>query len=142
MDNIYMEKEMIKTVHRIKRMIDEKISLTIGKELTVPQAHLIGYIYNADKDIYQKDIEEEFDLQRSSVSLMLSNMEKQGLIIRCSVNSDARLKKIELTDKAKSLQNRIFDSIQEVHNKLRYNISDKEFQSFMTTLKKIRNNTK
>ena len=53
-----------------------------------------------EKDIFQKDLEKEFDLKRSSVSLLLNNMEKSDLIQRVPVAEDARLKKIILTEKA------------------------------------------
>ena len=33
-----------------------------------------------DRDIFQKDLEKQFDLKRSSISLMLNNMEKNKLI--------------------------------------------------------------
>ena len=46
-----------------------------------------------EKDIFQKDLEKEFDLKRSSVSLLLNNMEKSDLIQRVPVAEDARLKK-------------------------------------------------
>ncbi|MDO7205446.1 helix-turn-helix domain-containing protein [Paraclostridium bifermentans] len=46
-----------------------------------------------DKDVFQKDLESVFDLKRSSISLMLNNMEKSGLIERMLVKEDGRLKK-------------------------------------------------
>ena len=55
---------------------------------------------NADRDIFQKDFEEEFSIRRSTATKILQLMEKNGLIERQKVESDARLKKIVLTNKA------------------------------------------
>lgn len=139
-----MEVEMLKTVHLIKRVIDEKISETIDKELTVPQAHLIGFIHKKGENdnVYQKDIENAFELHRSSVSLMLNNMERQGLIKRLSVPDDARLKKIVLTKKAIDLQEKIEKSIHEVDERITKNIDDVQMKLFLDTLKKMRMNIK
>lgn len=139
-----IELEMIKTVHLLKRLIDEKIAETIDKNLSVSQAHLIGYISNEGEhnDIYQKDIEEHFELHRSSVSLMLNNMEKNGLIRRLSDDNDARLKKIVLTEKAFSLQDKINASVSQVNEKMLKDVSEEELQTFITVLAKIKSNIK
>ena len=61
----------------------------------------IRYLYdNREKEIFQKDIEKEFSIRRSTASNILKLMEKNGLIERISVPYDARLKKLTLTKKA------------------------------------------
>ena len=56
---------------------------------------VIRYLYdNREKDIFQKDIEKTFGIRRSTVTVMLKTMEKNGLITRGSVPYDSRLKKI------------------------------------------------
>lgn len=139
-----IEFEMIKTVHLIKRCIDEKVAQTIDKGLTVSQAHLIGFISNEgkDRDIFQRDIEEEFELQRSSVSLMISNMVKNGFIERHEVENDGRLKKLVLTEKAKALQEKISTAVLQVNNELIKDISEEEQTAFLETLSKIKSNIK
>ena len=57
-------------------------------------------------------MEKQFDLKRSSISLMLNNMEKNKLIERVAVSEDARLKKIVLTEKAIKLNEKISSTIQ------------------------------
>lgn len=66
---------------------------------------IIGYLAdNADREIYQKDIEDHFTITRSTASKVLSLMEQKDLIQRQPVAQDARLKKIVLTEKAKQLK--------------------------------------
>ena len=85
----------------ISRKVDAAVFNAIDDNITVSQAYVIDFITdNTDRDIFQKDLELEFGLKRSSVSLMLNNMEKSDLIKRVPVPGDARLKKIVLTEKA------------------------------------------
>ena len=66
--------------------------------------YIISYLCeNEDKHIFQRDIEHEFDLSRSTVSTILKELEKEGLIERKSVIIDARLKKSYLLKKQKWL---------------------------------------
>lgn len=66
--------------------------------------YIISYLCeNEDKNIFQRDIEREFDLSRSTVSTILKELEKEGLIERKSVIIDARLKKSYLLKKQKWL---------------------------------------
>ena len=84
----------------ISRKVDAAVLSAIDDNITVSQAYVIDFITdNNDRDVFQKDLEMEFDLKRSSVSLMLNNMEKHDLIKRVPVAEDARLKKIILTEK-------------------------------------------
>ena len=69
--------------HIISRKMDATVISSIDDNLTVSQAYVIDFIYmeGKEKDIFQKDLEKEFDLKRSSVSLLLNNMEKRNEII-------------------------------------------------------------
>lgn len=70
------------------------------EELSVVHGHVIAFLYwNRDQDVYQRDIEEEFHITRSSVTGVVQLMEKKGYITRRSVEADARLKKLTLTEK-------------------------------------------
>lgn len=63
------------------------------------QVATIGYLYCfRDRDIFQKDLEAQFKLRRSTVSSMLNNLEKKGFIRREPVDYDARLKRLSLTE--------------------------------------------
>ena len=53
--------------------------------------------------IIRKDIEEEFQIRKSTVTGILQLMEKNGFIYRESVEKDARLKRIVPTKKAEAV---------------------------------------
>lgn len=51
---------------------------------------ILGYLYwSRPKDVYQKDIEEHFNITRSSVAGIVKLMEQKGYILRQSVQGDA-----------------------------------------------------
>lgn len=58
---------------------------------------------HTDRDIYQKDLESEFGITRSTASRVLRLMEQKGLVERQSVPQDARLKKLVLTERSRRL---------------------------------------
>ncbi|WP_018591312.1 MarR family winged helix-turn-helix transcriptional regulator [Terrisporobacter glycolicus] len=128
--------------HIISRKMDSAVIKAIDDNLTVSQAYVIDFISmkGENKEIFQKDLEKEFDLKRSSISLMLNNMEKSDLIERVPVAEDARLKKIILTNKSKKLYEEISKSIDSIEHKLCENITPEEIKIFKIVLDKIRNN--
>ncbi|MEW9077182.1 MarR family winged helix-turn-helix transcriptional regulator [Terrisporobacter glycolicus] len=128
--------------HIISRKMDSAVIKAIDDNLTVSQAYVIDFISmkGENKEIFQKDLEKEFDLKRSSISLMLNNMEKSDLIERVPVAEDARLKKIILTNKSKKLYEEISKAIDSIEHKLCENITPEEIKIFKIVLDKIRNN--
>lgn len=98
----------------------------------------IRYFYeNRDKDIFQKDFEERFSIRRSTASKILKTMEEKGYIKRVSVENDARLKKIILTDTAVELHKRITADIAAREKRLRQNVTEDELETFFTVMEKF-----
>lgn len=133
--------DISKINHIISRKMDASVISAIDDNLTISQAYVIDFICNEgkDKDVFQKDLESVFDLKRSSISLMLNNMEKRGLIERMLVKEDGRLKKIVLTEKSIKIYEKISDAIDLIENKLSENITEEEVKVFQNVLNKIRN---
>ena len=78
-----------------------RIAREMGEEeLSMVNGHLIGFLYrNRGRDVYQRDLEEELHITRSSVTSLVKLMERKGYLARESVEADARLKKLTLTEK-------------------------------------------
>ncbi|MCD7891246.1 MAG: MarR family winged helix-turn-helix transcriptional regulator [Ruminococcus sp.] len=109
--------------------------------LTMPNAKLIVYLFqNLDKNIYQKDLEEEFMLRASTISRSLKILEKQGFIIRSPSVYDSRLKKISLTEKSLKISDYYENALNNVFKKLTANIPEEELNSFFNTLGKMKMN--
>ncbi|MBR7133067.1 MAG: MarR family transcriptional regulator [Clostridia bacterium] len=99
---------------------------------------VIRYLYdNADRDVFQRDFEENFSIRPSTASRMLKAMEKKGFIERVSVENDARLKKIVLTERAIENHKLILADIKRREALLRRGISDSEITVFFETMQKL-----
>ncbi|MDO4516343.1 MAG: MarR family winged helix-turn-helix transcriptional regulator [Bacillota bacterium] len=109
--------------------------------MTVSQVATIGYLLLQDgTDVYQKDIEQFFKLRRSTVSSMLSTLEKKGILLRQPVPHDARLKKLVLTDfgrQLSSMASRIFFQTNEL---MIQGLAPEELESLSSILDKIETN--
>lgn len=137
---------MDKEVHIGKKigMLSKKIHRRIDREvsqdgLTEIQAKILAFVrFNSDKkDIFQKDIEEEFGIRRSSVTSVLQLMEKNGYIKRVSVFEDARLKKIILTEKGLEIQKSVCDFILKFEKSLRDELTEDEFNILISIIDKL-----
>ncbi|MBP3889022.1 MAG: MarR family transcriptional regulator [Cellulosilyticum sp.] len=126
----------------IRRNLDEQINELHIDEITGVQGWIIGYIYrqSQEKDVFQRDIERAFHIRRSTVAETLRLMENKGLIIRESVEHDARLKKLVLTPKALQIQTQIATKIQEVEQKLISGLSKGELMLFLEIVDKMKSN--
>lgn len=128
------------------RMLSNLIKRDVEKSrnemgITLPKGingWAISYFFdNKHKDIFQKDFESEFSIRRSTASNILKTMEQNGFIERVSVENDARLKKIILTQKAIDIHTTILDSINKREARMREGLSKAEIDTFLTTLSKI-----
>lgn len=106
--------------------------------LTGTQVQIIHYLAeHHNTEIYQKDIEKEFNIRRSTATNILKTMEKDELIIRRSVKSDSRLKRIVLSDKSKEMQDAIDKFMTDNDQKILSTLGTLERHSFVRALKKI-----
>lgn len=137
----YIAMELGKVSNLMKRDFIKSELRRQLEEVTGKNTWIILYLAeHKDEDIYQKDIENTFSIRRSTVSNMLKLMEKKGYIRREAVNSDARLKKLVLTQKALDADRMLKAQLTEKERLLRRNISDEELEVFYRVLDKIRGN--
>ena len=136
---------MGKELHIISNLLDRKLtSIAIANgadDVTPVHGMILIYLYrnlNLGRDIYQKDIEAEFDITRSTVASLLKLMEKKGYIRRVGVTHDARLKRIQLTPVGIEAHQRVYSSIQQAEHQIRDALTPEEFQTLMCLLDKIK----
>ncbi|NCB64108.1 MAG: MarR family transcriptional regulator [Clostridia bacterium] len=98
----------------------------------------ISICMGLEHEVYQKDIEAEFDIARSTVTATLKLMEKKGYIRREGVAHDARLKKILLTTFGEEALARIDTSIQQAEALMRSAFTEREYQEFMQLLDRVK----
>ncbi len=112
------------------------------KDGTTPyHGRIIGYLYGRmDIDVFQRDIENHFGIRRSTVTKVLQAMESNGLITRTAVLSDARLKKITLTQKGVDMHEHFRGEIDSFEKMLSEGLTAEELESFFLVTEKIYNN--
>ena len=74
-------------IHRLEKMMARRRGYSAAHQdadrLTGMHGYLIRYLYeNRGRDVFQRDIEKAFSISRSTVTVTLQLMEKNGLICR------------------------------------------------------------
>lgn len=107
-------------------------------EVTLMHGWIMGYLYsNQDKNIYQKTIESDFNINRSTVTTILKLMEKKGYIRREAVDGDARLKKIVLTPQGCETTIKTFDMLEGIERDMLSSIAPQELENFFAVAEKL-----
>lgn len=127
--------------HRIHRFFQNSPNKRAVDSVTGTNGWIIGYLAdNEDSDIFQKDIEREFDITRSTASKVIDLMEQKGLVERQTVPQDARLRKLVLTDKSRQLVNLIYIDKSNLEQTLTKGFSEKEKATLTEYILRMRNN--
>lgn len=106
---------------------------------------ILGFIDHSERegiDVFQRDIEEKFNITRSTVSKVVNLMVQKGLIERSPVEYDARLKKLTLTDKSRELADFIHADNEMMDAILTDGFSDEEKNQLVSYLQRMKNNLK
>ena len=147
MENYWMENraigfELKVLSNMIKRKIAAIKATEDAEQLTGMHGWIIGYLYDRRevKDVFQRDIEADFTIRRSTATGILQLMEKNGLIYRESVSYDARLKKIVLTPKAIAAHEATMKAIHQMENNIKNGLTEDEIEQFFIIVDKIKKN--
>lgn len=105
---------------------------------SISQLAAVGFLlYQQGQDVYQRDLESFFKLRRSTVSSVLNTLEKKDILRRVSVPHDARLKKLELTQKGWDLGKQVQSCFLYLNDLLIQGLSPEEQSVFAQILKKV-----
>ena len=104
---------------------------------------IIGYLcHHQDQPVYQKDLDKAFNVTRSTASKVLTLMEKKGLVKRCSVAEDARLKEIVLTEQALRIGAQMEELRLDMEERLTRNFTEEEKLELVGYLNRLLDNVK
>lgn len=132
--------ELMGLDHFIRKHVEARMrAMDADAQTTRMQHWVIGYLYDRiGKDVFQKDIESAFRISRSTTSSMLTLMEKKGLITRESVDYDARLKKLGLTQSAVDMHLSNIENIKKIDDIVENAITADEKAALMQIIDKIK----
>ncbi len=141
-----MKREIIKELRMLNNAIHRYIDCCspVKKELdkiTCTNGWIIAYLSDhQDEDIYQRDLEKEFCIGRSTISKVIALMEKKGLVAREKVVCDDRLKKIVLTQKTQGFAEKIRKDNMEIESKLTDGFTDEELETLISYIERLKKN--
>lgn len=126
----------------IRRKMEVIFAQQDGYELNGMQGPLLGYLYHKSRngDVYQKDVEREFRIRRSTATVMLQSLEQKGYLVRVASTEDARLKRILLTEKAIRHHDLIEEQIRIFNRELEAGLTEEEKETFLRILDKMMQN--
>lgn len=132
----------IKTLARMmKQCIDSTDFMRTNEQMTGMQGWVLGYFTRHEgKEIFQKDLEAEFRVRRSTMTQLLNTMEKGGLIERVECEKDHRLKKILPTPLARDFMRRSVDAIKEAEATLIKGFTKEEIDTFYSFIERCKYN--
>ena len=126
----------------MKKNIDN-ILITKEPEVTIPKGYVLCYLYqrkDLNTDTYQKDVEQEFRINKATVSDSLSYLEENDYIKRVTSKVDKRLRNIVLTDKGIYFVENFRETRSIVTSKAFEGFSENEKEELYTLLERICNN--
>lgn len=132
-----MEKDCGMWIHILSHKLKKRMNANMQSlGLTGVQSRIMHYILVkcTDGPVYQRDVESAFGMSRSTATGILQLMEKNGLILRENVASDARLKSLVPTDKAAHLDAQIGESLRQTEQRLTQGLSDEQIALFLETV--------
>ena len=127
--------------HKLKKHLNAVLA-DLG--ITGVQSRILHYIlvHCQTGAVFQRDVESAFGLSRSTATGILQLLERDGMIRRESVSSDARLKSLVPTEKAAEIDAQVLESITEIECKLVKGISEEEQKIFLSVADRMAENLK
>ena len=117
--------------HMFRRNMESNIRKSGLSGMSAINAWIIDYLaHNEEQDIFQKDIEKNFKIGKSSIAETLKMMEKKGFIIRQSVAGDARLKRVTLTNKGTECAKKMEQGRDDIERKVCMGLTEEELNCF------------
>ncbi|MDY3619480.1 MarR family winged helix-turn-helix transcriptional regulator [Agathobaculum sp.] len=110
--------------------------------ITGMQSMVLHYLIQSEGqgDRFQRDIETQFAMRRSTATGILQLMEQHGLLYREQTAHDARLKRLVLTEKARALNAEIHKGLEKTEALMREGVSEAEIATWFAVCGKIREN--
>lgn len=126
-----------KLSNKLRRKID---AFSSREDFSGSQGKVLHFLLAQSNDVFQKDIEEEYSLRPSTATVLLKKMEKNGLIYREVSETDARWKKIIVSEKAMQYKDIVMADILNLEEELTKGISKNDLDVFFSVMEKMLDN--
>lgn len=130
-------------INMVSHQMKRQINATEDEDgLTNMQKLILHHIMfeSMKGDLFQKDIEKEFEIRRSTATGILQLLEKNGFIDRQPVEQDARLKKIVPTEKAVAVREKLIENVHYMEELLRKGVAEEDLDVCVRVLEQMSEN--
>lgn len=111
------------------------------KILNTTQIHIVGYLLkNHDRDVCQKELEEEIHLKKASITGSIDSLEEKGLVERVISKEDKRKKFIKLTHIVLDKKSVFEKRVQEIDKKIIAGFTEEELAQFENMVERMKKN--
>ena len=139
------EKKLMEKYDKLnRRMLRYFSSFFTDTQITSIQGLILHYIIieSEARDIFPKDLEEFLEIKGSSVTSLISNLERNGYLRRESLDSDRRYKKLVLTEQTLAIKDDITSRVNEYMHSMFAGISEDDLEVFEKVILQMTENTK
>lgn len=127
--------------NRIRRYMESHSTKREIDVITGTNGWIIAYIAeNEGKEVFQRDLERDFGITRSTASKVVDLMVKKGLVERRTVERDARLRRLVLTEAAAAIAGKMRADAVMLEKQLCRGIDGAELKCFTETIEKMKRN--
>lgn len=126
-----------------KNVVDAIVNKQHPKKISYSQAKILTYLgCHQNENICQKDLQDELQIKKASITEALNSLENKDLIKRSSCDNDKRKNYIVLTQKAMDIKDSMQERITRAENIITKGISDEQLVAFKDTVKMMMENIK
>lgn len=139
------EKKLMEKYDKLnRRMLRYFSSFFTDTQITSIQGFILHYIIieSEARDIFPKDLEEFLEIKGSSVTSLISNLERNGYLRRESLDSDRRYKKLVLTEQTLAIKDDITSRVNEYMHSMFAGISEDDLEVFEKVILQMTENTR
>ena len=133
--------EVIVTVCKLMQTTESKLAKASGRvfalhSLTASQVNVL-FLLDSNGAMKISDIASKLSMTESNVSNICTRLEKAGFTCRNRLESDRRVVKTDLTDKAKKRMGDIKTAVSDLYNKMQPLINEKDWEDILVGLTKM-----
>lgn len=136
-----IEDHPIKTIMDLACLMRRAMEQEVEEfKLSSIQSRILGFLWfkqQRHEQTFQKELESEFKIRKSSVTSVIQSLEKHGYIERRSVSTDARQKELVLTAEGFQIQMQVANRLEELEKRVNGWLSPEEREWWTRCVNKI-----
>lgn len=135
--------ELHKLSNYVTRFIDSNIKSNYSHPISGVNGWILRFIANQEKhgkDAFQKDLEREFGITRSTASKVILLMEEKGYVVSERMPEDTRRKRLHVTPKARETHDGMKEQMHLLEGKLLKGFSEDEVAQLTDYLLRMEKN--